>query len=486
MKQLANMKHHIKTFLLCLTLTTTGAMAQEQQNWLPDGTYYIQNKASGTFISAGAYWGCWGVLREHGIDFAVTRSGDTYTLTSRINGSSKMLNSTNGYVDGDQGTWQLAALPDGTYAMYSPSKQRYYGYMPDDAHPYMLNIDTYTDTESDNTHWRFLTREQLAATLDAATRDNPVDATFFITAPDFLYEDRRITSDKCWGTDLTKTDGMRAEKNTMLNTHNGEQFNKAAFNVTQTLTGIPNGVYKLTMQGFYRNGDNGPSATAHNNQTEELLVVLYAGNKSTPLRSIYSEAQQQQNASSFNLSTDAGYIPDRQWYAAQCFTDGYYLNTLEEIVVTDNTLTIGVRKENKAVTNDWTVFDNFTLLYLGVDLSILQERYDAQLAAAKALQICNMQASVKVQLDAAVSAAETDVNRNSQTWLEAQVTALTAAIESAQHSISIYEGGTILAAVNGMKAQSASEAVCNELQFEEAIAQPELGSHKGQRIAGGF
>ena len=85
MKQLANMKHHVKTFLLCLTLTTTGAMAQEQQNWLPDGTYYIQNKASGTFISAGAYWGCWGVLREHGIDFAVTRSGDTYTLTSRIN-----------------------------------------------------------------------------------------------------------------------------------------------------------------------------------------------------------------------------------------------------------------------------------------------------------------------------------------------------------------------------------------------------------------
>ena len=351
--------------IVTLLSATLAAISLWAQTPLEPGTYYIQNKATGTCLSAGASWGTRAVLSPHGVDFTVTRSGNQYTLTSQIQGAEKALRPSDGYMD-QSGTWTVEPLDDGTYALFNGT--RYFGYAAENAHPWVPRLD-YTSSEGDNTHWRFLSREVLLEGLAEATADSPVDASFLIQAPDILLGDYRITGSKVWGPDLTAVGGIADGSSYVRNNANGEKFDKAAFNITQTLTGIPNGVYSLSVQGYYRNGSNSVAATAHRNGKERLLPYLYAGNRRQALPSVFSEARKTASGG-WTTSTTAGYVPNSQSDAARCFDSGeeVYLTTLTDIVVTDGRLTIGIAKEAETVATDWTCFDNFTLLYYGRDL----------------------------------------------------------------------------------------------------------------------
>jgi hypothetical protein len=364
-----NKLHHSILLLAVATLVTGSVYAQTA---LKAGTYYIQNVATGQYISSGATAAYRGILRPHGLDIKVTKSGTNYKLTTDHNQVGRVLKSADGYVDGEEGTWIIEPLEDGTYAMFSDSQSAYYGYDPTNEHPWVLRFLPSKDTE--NAHWRFWTKAALTETLATATMDNPVDASFLIKAPDFLRGDQRIYTDHCWGNDLTALNGNKSSSSYLVNSHNAEQYDKASFDICQTLTGVPNGLYKLTVQGFYRYGSAGTtSGNPFLNGTEEPLVQLYANQKSVPLMSLYALAQDTQSAGFNRQVTGVGYVPDTQEQAAACFSDDYYLNELTDIFITDNTLKLGIRKTEKAVSGDWTCFDNFTLLYYGNDASAIRD-----------------------------------------------------------------------------------------------------------------
>lgn len=355
----------MKRLLTFVAIAACIANALFAQDELPAGTYYIQNEKTGTYLSAGAQWGTRAVLNTHGIDMKVTVSDGAYTLISQIKGATRALRPSDAYMD-QSGTWTIVPLSDGTYGLFNGSN--YFGYVPTDAHPWIPRLDTYTDTQGIETHWRFRTKEELTATLASATKENPVDATFFIQAADILTDDYRVTGAKVWGNDLTGTGGNTSSNSYLLNNANAEKYEKSSYNITQKLQGLPNGIYSLSVQAFYRNGSNTVAAAAHKNGTEELLPELYAGTKSIKVKSVYDEAQTS-STGGFAYSTTAGYVPNNQSNAAECFTAGAYENVLTDIVVTDGTLTIGIRKNNRTVSGDWLCFDNFTLLYYGTDLN---------------------------------------------------------------------------------------------------------------------
>ena len=376
------MKRHF-TLVACaiLSFITLYLSPLYAQQALEAGTYYIQNKETGTFLSSGAQWGTRCVLAEHGVDFKVTVSEGKYTLVTQLQGASKALRPSDGYMD-QSGEWTIEPLSDGTYALYNGSK--YFGYAADNAHPWVPRLD-YDDTQGDNTHWRFWSPSDLLATLSEANRENPVDATFFIQAPNMLIGDYRITGSKVWGNDLTNTGGNTASDSYLLNCSNGEAYDRPSFNVTQTLTGIPNGIYSLSVQGFYRFGSNSNAAAAHNNGTEQLLPYLYAGSKQVALPSVYSESKTA-STGGWDYNTVAGYVPNNQASAAACFDDGTsYVTTITDIVVADGTLTIGIAKNTRTVTYDWTCFDSFTLLYYGSDLAAVQAAALEELSKYEAL-----------------------------------------------------------------------------------------------------
>ena len=67
-----------------------------------------------------------------------------------------------------------------------------------------------------------------------------------------------------------------------------ERWN-TTFDVYQTIN-LPNGLYKVEVQGFYRNGGYADAAAKHVDGSEQLLAAVYANTAETPLQSIFTEA----------------------------------------------------------------------------------------------------------------------------------------------------------------------------------------------------
>ncbi|MCD8305035.1 MAG: hypothetical protein LUC86_09475 [Prevotellaceae bacterium] len=147
-----------------------------------------------------------------------------------------------------------------------------------------------------------------------------------------------------------------------------EKWN-TTFDVYQTITGLTPGLYRLSCQGFYRDGGYASAASLRSSGKEVLNAYLYAKSTvgdtacevDTALVSIFTEAG---SIGTVGVSTSFGYVPNTMEQTHQYFLAGLYPNSLEPQVGEDETLTIGVRK-TVAVSDDWAIFDTFTLEYLG-------------------------------------------------------------------------------------------------------------------------
>ena len=354
--------------LMSLLLSGLVFCSIHAQGELKEGTYYIQNVGNGDFISSGATWGTRSVLSKHGIDIQVKLNDGQYTLITQIQGADKALRPSDGYMD-QSGSWTIEPSVNGTYTMFNGTN--YFGYDPTYTYPWIPRL-TFTSSTNDNTRWKFWTKEDLLETMEAATKDKPVDATFLIQAPDFLIGDYRVTNTHVWGNDLTSTGGNTGSDSHLHNNAVGERYDAEGFDITQTLYNIPNGIYSLSVQGFYRCGNQETGSAAFLNGSEQRLPYLYAGKKKNPLPSIYSE-RKTSSTGGWAYNTSAGYVPNTMSDAAACFDSGdTYLTVINNIVVTDGKLTIGIKKDKQYVQYDWTCFDNFTLKYYGLDLDLMK------------------------------------------------------------------------------------------------------------------
>ena len=137
------------------------------------------------------------------------------------------------------------------------------------------------------------------------------------------------------------------------------------FNIYQTVTGLRAGRYMLTCQGFYRAGSIDAAVAAHGSSTEKLNAVFYANDASVPLVSILSDAGKA--GANGVMAGSYGYIPNTMEQTSVYFRKGLYKNSLECVVGEDGKLTFGVKKTTQ-IGNDWSIFDNFSLTYLGENI----------------------------------------------------------------------------------------------------------------------
>ena len=145
------------------------------------------------------------------------------------------------------------------------------------------------------------------------------------------------------------------------------EFYDCDFDMYQTLTGIPNGMYKVYVQGFYRTGGNDGGA-AYQAGTEVISAELYANNASVPLTSIYKYPASTMGVTSAEVLND--YVNMRV-AANEAFNlinpetqKGYYTENELIVVVQDNTLKLGLRNSGHAGTS-WCAFRDFKLGYYG-------------------------------------------------------------------------------------------------------------------------
>lgn len=203
----------------------------------------------------------------------------------------------------------------------------------------------------------------------------------------------------------------------------GEFFN-CTFNLQQTLVGLPAGMYRLTTQAFYRNGND---ASAKVDGSDDQLkydvnenAYLYFSDKEIPTeegKKVATELPENKQAiktitalkiaedkwNDVGLSdkgdlakTDDGmYIPNNMITAQAFFKSdagsAYDSEPLNFNYDGNSDFRIGLIK-NVTVTNDWTIVKNFKLYYLGVDPTGISEIVtDANAVATKIYNASGMQ-----------------------------------------------------------------------------------------------
>lgn len=316
------------------------------------GVYYLFNPASGKYLCGANSWGTQASLGAVGVDFRLQKvsndngySVDSYyynTTTDHYLGWPTL------YIDQPVAVWYFVQQEDGSYIMTSNGED----YLAYDG---TSNIVTSTKDVSDTkARWMLMTRQEIIETMAGATSSEPFDASLLIAYPDFGRSGKKRCQES-WSD--TPTIGGENEN------WCAEKFD-CTFDVGQTLTGLPNGHYKLMVQGFYREGADanynvGPAVELCKNGNEHLYAHIYANEQERPLMSIFDEA----NEYTEGYSTELGIIPNSMNHASNFFSAGLYWNEVE-VEVTDGSLKIGIKKSD-AVYRDWTCFDSFRLYYLG-------------------------------------------------------------------------------------------------------------------------
>lgn len=246
-----------------------------------------------------------------------------------------------------------------------------------------------------------------------ASEAKPADITKVIANSDFA-----TMSSTGWD---VKDGTMGFQSNN--NVEAGEFYN-CTFNLQQTLVGLPAGMYRLTSQAFYRNGND---ASAKVDGSDDQLkydvnenAYLYFSDKEIPteegkkvatelpeskqaIKTITAHKIAEDDWNSVGLSDNGGlkkmddgmYIPNNM-ITAQAFLksnagSAYDSEPLNFNYDGNSDFRIGLIK-NVTVTNDWTIVKNFKLYYLGVDPTGISEIVtDANAVATKIYNASGMQ-----------------------------------------------------------------------------------------------
>ena len=142
---------------------------------------------------------------------------------------------------------------------------------------------------------------------------------------------------------------------------NAEIYEKTGSS-TQQISGLPSGTYKLTVRGYYRDGDFASAENAHQNKTEDIQAFLFAGDNQKVFVSVFSADPNESEINTNNNNWYKGYPNSRT--TMRQFCDAYptaYVNELEFTVSEDNSsVSVGVRVD-KSGSRIWTCWTEFKL-----------------------------------------------------------------------------------------------------------------------------
>ena len=368
--------------LLSATLLNAQTSPWPGHNVGNGGEFYLYNVATGLWLQNNNTvkdgWATAVNVDTRGLPITLEKTGPkTFKLRSTFRGGNGVSNKI-----GDAGLlyWDMPAENVGAWDI-SPADnfQSIHGYWLEcDAMVLGADNNLLTTDKDKNSVWQLVTREERIADAKAkASVEHPVDVTWLIDAPDLA------TKNTTYKLDFTAA--PHAEHSTYQGGWNivkantiQEFWNTQTFDYHQTINGLPNGTYKFSVRGYYRDGSSetrdytmyGYGADKFANGTEQLRATYYANGTSAPIMSLYAGAKTApEEGFSFQAERekDQGsglYVPNTPHEANYALWKGNYQNAEITVTVTDGTLKFGVRKE-AGIVDDWCVISDFSLKYLG-------------------------------------------------------------------------------------------------------------------------
>ena len=189
---------------------------------------------------------------------------------------------------------------------------------------------------------------------DKASLKNPIDVT------DLYIKNPHFNSTKFWEfKDITNAAYPRIRNSAC-------ELWSCKGDVYQIIYNVPNGIYTLNCQGFFRNGTVSNAYYKYKTSKNNITAVLYANEDKTPLCDIMSAAQYAPLCKKEEVVLENVYIPNGMESSQAYFNLGLYPNNVTT-TVTDGKLRIGVCSDSW-IPENWYIFTNFKLLYKGKKL----------------------------------------------------------------------------------------------------------------------
>lgn len=360
-----------------------------------ESTVYLRNRGTGRYLKSGGAWGTHAVVGNYPIPFVVTEGvGNKVTLKNETGYVFPSGNQP--YIDGSTATEWTKDYVDGNFVVFSIDGMALTANDPcifnerdniNDWPNYRWIITEAKDLSSKLQQWEFVTPEQMLEELKQANLQNPVNATWLISNPNFdrkmsigkwnnnISESAgRMTSKMLWSDDASGNYLAGANGNNVDNEYanycaeayvdKGIIFSNASttWDINQTIENMPNGYYRLACQAFQR---------ISNSTTTTATVQLYGvsgGNEAAKQVELMYNLKDETTNSLGTASSNGYYYPNTMAEAALFFLKGYYKNDVV-VQVTDGTLKIGIKKTSDTgiYNTAWCCFDNFQLFYLGTE-----------------------------------------------------------------------------------------------------------------------
>lgn len=401
----------MKRKLLLAALCVVGALGfkANAQSWTgnapAEGTFFLYNVGADKFINNGDPHQRWGtnayLQADFGMDITLELSNGDYYLDTNVYNNSAHYLATSTWCDGAATPWTFTAV-EGQEKTYTISNNGSYLVANDD----LDDVEYKASTNDAKSWWKLVTLDDFKAAMRAKpySATDPMDVSVFIQGRGFVRNDHRNNS---WTT--THSGGNWV----WIGSWNGgsgdplyfgnEAWNNT-FNVSQEITGLPEGTYEVRCSGFGTNG----------------TTYIY-GNTT-------SQAIQSDNA------TNRGDSKEAKWQAIH-EDNAFAGQSTGTFAVGDGNLTLGVKRETNQG-GDWCVYDEFRLFYYGLDLSEFAGALATAVAAAEAIQ----ESTIPAAAYTALSAVVTQYNKTYTT-----VADYTEAINQINGAVSTYASTAIVA-----------------------------------------
>ena len=343
-------------FAACQVTVEAAAVEPDPEPTVASGEYYLYHADSKRFLSRGEHWGACATVDRYGIPFVWT--AEEYSL--KFLDSNVHLFETddsNIYTDNNSTGFTFEAV-EGGYLLKSQKSDRYLTIVTAAITHDIVNV---TDDASAAVVWQLKSKAEhdaivagyveenyanvIAAAGLTATTGGFVSYLSTLTATDMT---SAIGTARFAGSagDWTFTEVRHQDWQPAYGTDFCELW-QATGSYTQTITGLAEGIYKVTVQGFERSGGWAECNALAEKGYEISTATLSANGEETNLKSWYSGKTDSNN-------------PDNTGQAVAKFNEGKYMNEVYTYVGADGTLTLTVCKPSH-VGGNWIVFNNFTL-----------------------------------------------------------------------------------------------------------------------------
>ena len=409
--------------IFAFALSFAGVLSTNAQTWTADpvnsGAYLLYNVGADQYFTKGNAWGTQASIgsESSALKVIIAKSTDGYIIRTGVNSWEYGLEALSGgtmYTDQSRGkhsTWAFNEVGTNEHGpIYNIISVSNHG---DGAGKVMSASSENTivgpgDANSDYAKWQLKPYDGVAyadklASLAAANKNNPVDATFLIIDSNFDNAfDMNIFAPVWSGGNFNPSGGAGSNPcaEGWANT----------FTLTRTLSGLPEGTYELKAQAALTDYSNAYDGVDY--------AVIYANDKTVKFNSM--------------IEADRG---TSMTQLSGSFTNGLYeIEPIKLELPENGEIVFGARSIR---TNTWCIWDNFRLIFYGFDLEALVTDYENQVAALKSMTD-PMNADVAAQI-ATVANAEASVDKSDKTAVRAAMADVATARDAATASIEIYK-----------------------------------------------